>query len=98
MPSGQRVQCALLDLAVHPHAVAPQPARGGAFEMAGQLAVIGEQQQAFGVEIEPPDGDDAPQFLRQRLEHGRPALRVAMGGNAPLRLIIAPEPWRFGGG
>src|SRR2546423_7138137 len=40
------------DAAVSAHAIAPQPAGGGQFDRAREAAVIGEQQQAFGDDIE----------------------------------------------
>ena len=52
--------------------------------MAGERAVVGEQQQALGVEVEPADGDDARHVLGQRVEHGRAALRVAVRGDQAL--------------
>ena len=45
--------------------------------MAGKLAVIGQQKQAFGGEIEPPDRDHARHVGRQALEYRRPSTLVA---------------------
>ena len=50
-----------VDAAVHAHAVAAQPAGGGQFQLAGQGAVVGQQQQALAVQIEPADADHARQ-------------------------------------
>src|SRR5690606_26308860 len=44
-----------IDLAMHAHTVAPQPTGGGQFEYPRQAAVIGEQEKAFGVDVEPSD-------------------------------------------
>ena len=51
----QLVELALRDLAMGADAITPQPAGVRQFERARQPAIIGEQQQAFGVEIEPAD-------------------------------------------
>ena len=92
------VERLLRDGAVRAHAVAAHPAGGGQLQVAGERAVVGEQQQALGVEVEPADGDDARQVLGQRVEHGRAALRVAVRGDEALGLVVAPQPRRLGGG
>ena len=89
---GQRVERLLGDLAVGAHAVAPEPAGRRQFEQARQAAVVGQEQQALGVDVEAADGDDARHLRRQRGEYGRPALRVARGGDQPFRLVIEPQP------
>ena len=53
----QRVELRLRDLAVRAHAIAPQPAGRRQFQHAREPAVIGQQQQALGVEVEPADAD-----------------------------------------
>ena len=68
MPSRSASSCACVDLAVRAHAIAPQPPGRRQLERAREPAVIGEQQQAFGGEIEPADADQARQVLRQRAE------------------------------
>jgi len=77
-----------------PHAIAPQPAGRRQLEMPGQRPVVGKQQQPLGVEIQAADGDDARHLLGQRLEHGRTALRIAVGGDPALRLVVAPQARR----
>src|SRR6185437_16122399 len=57
------------------------------FERARQPAVIGEQQQPLGVEIDPTDRDQAWQALGQIVEHRRPPFRVGMGRHQPARLV-----------
>jgi hypothetical protein len=66
--------------------------------MPGQRAVIGEQQQPLGVEIQPADGDDARHIVRQRVEHGRASLGIAMRGYAAFRLVVTPQPHALGSG
>ena len=76
--------------------VAPEPAGGRKLELAGKLAVIGQQQQAFAVEVEAPDRDDARHLLGQPVEDGRPPPRVAVGDEQSGRLVIAPQPRPLG--
>src|SRR5438270_2033341 len=56
-PLLQFVELTLRHLAVGADAITPQPAGIGKFERAREPAVIGEEQQALGVEIEPADRD-----------------------------------------
>ncbi len=51
----QLVELPLRHLAMGADAIAAQPAGVGQFERARQPAVIGQQQQALGVEVEPAD-------------------------------------------
>ena len=62
----------------------------------GDLAVIGEQQQAFGIEIQPAHRHHAAQMLGQAGEDGGAALFVLVGGDQARRLVIAPQPRGFG--
>src|SRR5450631_2232438 len=91
----QFIKLALRDFAMGTDAIAPQPAGIGQFEHARQPAVIGQQQQAFGVEIEPADADQPRQALRQIVEHRRPPFRVGMGGHQPARLVKHEQPGAF---
>ena len=91
-PLGQRPEHLRRRIAEHPHPVAPQPAIARQLQAPGQPAVIGQQQQPLGIQIQPPDADHPRQARRQRLEHRRPVLRVPMRGHQPDRLVIAPQP------
>ena len=75
-----------------PHAVAPQPAGRRQFEHARKAAVIGQQQQALGVDVEPADRHQARQLGRQHVEHGLAALGVAVGGDDTGRLVEQEQP------
>ena len=86
---GQRL---FVDLAVDAHAVAPEPAGRRQFEHARQAAIIGQQQQAFGVDVEPADRHQPRQVRRQHVEHGLPALRIAIGGHHAGRLVEQEQP------
>src|SRR5262249_40964486 len=57
-----------------------------------EATVVSEQQQAFGVEVEPADADQAWQLLWQRAEDGGTALRVGAGGDKPARLVKQEQP------
>jgi hypothetical protein len=84
------VERLLCDSTVRPHPVAPQPTGGRQFQMARQGAVVGEQEEPLGVHVEPANRDHARQVLRQRVEHGGAPLRVLVGGDEPLGLVVAP--------
>jgi hypothetical protein len=93
----QRVELFLTDVAMGAHAIAAQPTCRRQFQDACETAVIGQQQQAFGVDIEPADADDARQVLRQRGEDGRASLGVGMGRHQPARLVVQEQPRTLGG-
>ncbi len=69
-----------------------QPAGGGQFQHALETAVVGEQQQALGIDVEAPNGHHARHLGRQGGEYRRPALRVARRGDEAFRLVIQPQP------
>src|SRR6266851_5671284 len=88
----QFIELALRDFAMGADAVAPQPAGVGQFEHARQPSVIGEQQLALGVEIEPANADQPRQSFRQIVEHRRPPFGIGMGGHQPARLVKHEQP------
>ncbi len=88
----QRVEPILRHLAVRAHAVAPQPAGRRQFEHAREPAIVGQEQQPLGIEVEPPDADEARQTLGQRREDGLPAGGIDVAGQEPARLVIEKEP------
>ena len=55
----------------------------------GELAVVGEHQQAFGVEVEPADRE-RPRLGRHELDHRRPALRIVRGRDVARGLVQQP--------
>lgn len=91
----QRVELGLRRVAKGASAVAADPGVAGRLQRARQLAVIGQQQQALGVQVETPDRDQPGQVLGQRLEHRRPALGIAVGGHQAGRLVVAEDPRRL---
>ena len=82
--AAQPVERVLRDAAERAHAVAAQPAGRRQFQHAREPAVIGEQQQPFGVDVEPADADQPRQVLRQRAEDGRRGL-PGRNGSSPAR-------------
>src|SRR5690606_30707790 len=76
-----------LDLAVDAHAVAAQPAGRRQLEHAGETAIVGEQDQALGVNVEAADSDETRQAFRQHIEDGLAAFRIAAGRHHAGRLV-----------
>src|SRR5262245_61016536 len=61
----QAVELGLRHAAVGAHAIAAQPAGRRQFERAREPAVVGEEEQPLGVEVEPADADQPRQALGQ---------------------------------
>src|SRR5262249_330219 len=89
---GEPSECLRRDAAMRAHAVAAQPGGRRQLEHARERAVIGEQQQALGVDVEPADADEARQGLGQGAENGRPAARIRVAGQEAARLVVEEEP------
>ena len=54
-----------------------------------QLTISGEQQQAAGVVVEPPNGDPAlAPKLWQLLKDSRPAFRIVAAADLAFRLVV----------
>ena len=88
----QAVEPLLRYPAMRPHPVAAQPAGRRQLERAGKPAVIGQEKEPLGIEVEPADADQPRQPLRQRCEHCWPAARIGMAGEKPARLVIEEQP------
>src|SRR5215475_1953404 len=52
-----------------------------------ELAVVGENEQAFGVKVESADGVDVLPDSGQQINDGWPALRVRSCGDVAARLV-----------
>ena len=91
----QLVEIGLGDCAPGAHAVTPRPAGGRQFEQPRQGAVIGQQQQAFGIDIETADRNHARHAGRQALEDRRATFGILRRRHESGRLVIAPEPCRL---
>lgn len=91
-PMAQRVQRRLIDLAMHAHAVAPQPRGIRMREHAGEPAIIGEQHQAFGIDVETAHRDHPAKARRQMIENRWPAFRIGGSGHQATLFVIEPKP------
>src|SRR5690606_22019546 len=76
------VELGLGDMTIGAHAIAAQPASGRQLEHALEATIIGEQQEALGVDIEAADGHNAGEaFIEQSFENGLATFRVLLGGH-----------------
>jgi hypothetical protein len=94
-PSFRRSSLGLVGVAEGADAIAAHPAVVGRFQLARQGAVVGQQQQAFGVQVQTSHRDQARQLARQGLEHRRAFLGVVVGGHQPGGLVIAEHAGRL---
>jgi len=94
-PAAQRIEGGIVGLAIHPNAVFPQPAGLRQLQRALEVAIVGQQQQAFGIEVEAPDAHHPRHPLGHGVEHGLAALLVLLGRHEAERLVIEPQPRRL---
>ncbi len=88
-PLPQPLQHLRRNLAQHPRRVFPFDLGRRVHQAVGQFAVVGHQEQALGVEIEPTDRDPAAIAQRgQVLEDRGPAFRIVAAGYLADRLVI----------
>src|SRR5690349_7997458 len=81
--------------AEHAHGVFALQAEARMHQLVGEFARTGEQQQAFGIQVEA--ADRLPLALlqaRQLAEHGRPILRVVVRDDLADRLVIGDDARR----
>ncbi len=52
-----------------------------------EVAVIGEQEQTFGVVVEAPDGEEPRAFRWQEVDHDRPTLGIGAAADIAARLV-----------
>ena len=84
-----------VESAEHANRVFAFHAEARVHQLVRQFAGIGEQQQAFGVQVEP--AHRLPLALlkpRQATEHGRPVLRVVMGDDFTGGLVVGDDARR----
>ncbi len=65
-------------------------------ELGGQVAVVGQQQQAFGVVVQPADRVDVLVHAAQQIDHGRAPLRIGPGGHEAGGLVEQDVALGFG--
>ena len=97
-PVAQGVELGLPDGPMGAHAVAAQPAGRGQLQHPREPAVVGEEQQALGVDVEPSDSDDPRQIRRQGVENRRPPLGIASGGDEAADLMEQEQAGALGRG
>ena len=95
-PVLQPVELGLGDASPRPRPVLTHQRGLRQLESARQLAVVGQQQQAFGVDVQTPDRDHPRQAAGQGVEHRRPPLRIIVRGQQADRLVVAPDPRGLG--
>jgi len=88
----QPLERALVGHAAHPRVVLALDLVARVQQSRCQLAVVGEQQQAFRVVVEPAHRVDVLPDLGQQVEHRRPALRVLPRRHVAARLVEEEIP------
>jgi hypothetical protein len=81
----------------NPHLVNSFNAVPGMGELRGEISVIRQQQQTFGVVIEPPYGVHVFAHAGQKIDHRRPTLRIRAGRHISSWFIqedVADALWR----
>ena len=91
----QAVQIMLGDMAIGTDAIFALPRRAGQFKLTGELSVIGEQEQAFGGNVQSPDRNHAAQLFGQCIKDGLAALFIFVRCDQAIRFVIAPETGRL---
>ena len=88
----QPVEPTLPDATVGTHAITAQPTGRRQLERARKRAVVGQQQQALGVEVEAADADEARQPRGQGGEDRRTAAGIGVRRQQAARLVVEEEP------
>ena len=81
--------------ALHPHPVFSAPSGAWQLQMPGQPTIIRQQDQPFGIHVQPANRQDARQSVCQRIENGLTVFLVAVRHHQPAWLVIAPQPRRL---
>src|SRR5690625_94756 len=95
-PLAEPFESGVLGLPVRPHPVFPHPSGRGQLQAALYPAIIRQQQQALGRDVQPADAHHAAKLGRQAPEDGWPSLLVTFGRHQTGGLVIAPKPGRLG--
>ncbi len=80
----------------HARLVDARHAVAGMGEPRREVAVIGQYQQAFRFEIQPPDRIDILPHAVDQIQHGRPALRIRSRGDVAAGLVEQEVAMVFG--
>src|SRR5262249_24365370 len=84
----QSFECVLADAAESTHAIAAEPSGRRQFQYTRKPAIVGEQQQTFGVDVESSDTDEPRQVLRQCAENSIASLRIGMACHKAARFVV----------
>ena len=86
----QPIENGLVGDTVDADPVTPHPARRWQFEDAREAAIVAEQQKSFGIDVQPPDADDARAvrpMLPQKIKNRLPPLGIALGCDKTARFM-----------
>ena len=87
----QHIEFMVLRSAIDAHPVAAQPASGGQLQLAFDAAVVGQQQQTFGIEVETPDRHHPRQILGQFVKDRPAAFFVRIGRHQTGGFVVEPQ-------
>ena len=87
MPAAQLLHRRFRRLAAHLHQIGLLHPRRCAGQRIGQRAVVGHQQQAFALVVQPAHRKDPRARALKKLHHRRPALRIGNRRHVPLWLV-----------
>ena len=74
----------------HLHQIRLLDAEARVHQLERQVAVVGQEQQAFAVLVEPADGVDALRHMRHEIDGARPAGGIVIGAEVAARLVDEP--------
>ena len=92
---GERLKRCRVDLPLHTHPVFAAPPGTWKLQMPRQTAVIGQQQEAFGIKVQPTDRQHPRQGVRKPVEDCFTSLLVTVADDQPARLVVAPQARRL---
>jgi hypothetical protein len=95
-PASEPIERRLVDAPVCAHTIAAQPAGRRQLQHAREPAVIGQQQQSLGVDVESADCDKARQVRRQHRKNRLSPLRIAGRSDEPSGLMEQKEAGALG--
>jgi len=84
---GERRDLFVREVAVHFYDIRFDNVAGGRGDSVSELAIIGEDEQAFAGIIEPTDGEDAFLHAAQQVHDGLASFRIGDGGDALARFV-----------
>ncbi len=95
-PAAERIELRLVDGPVDADAIAAEPPGRRQLQDPRQAAVVGQEKQALGVDVETADRDDTRQVGRQGVENRRPPLGIARRGDESAGFVEEKEPRALG--